>query len=101
LNFRFHLLHGQYRWILCISNIIVTSLYETIEQKKIGLFESPTGTGKSLSIICGSFKWLSDHIQKYNEQYVEMRMEEYVKTITVQAKGIFVSTRPSMDVGAN
>ena len=38
----------------------MTAIYQCIEEKKIGLFESPTGTGKSLSIICGSLTWLRD-----------------------------------------
>ena len=40
------------------------SVYDTLEASKIGVFESPTGTGKSLSLICGSFKWLRDHESK-------------------------------------
>lgn len=36
-------------------------LYVCLEGGKLGLFESPTGTGKSLSLICGALKWLVDH----------------------------------------
>lgn len=36
------------------------SVYECLEDGKIGVFESPTGTGKSLSLLCGSLKWLRD-----------------------------------------
>ncbi|KAH0073180.1 ATP-dependent RNA helicase CHL1, partial [Aureobasidium melanogenum] len=43
------------------------TLYNCIEQGKIGIFESPTGTrleGKSLSLACGSLTWLRDHKRK-------------------------------------
>ncbi|KAH0144228.1 ATP-dependent RNA helicase CHL1, partial [Aureobasidium melanogenum] len=40
------------------------ALYDCIEQGKIGIFESPTGTGKSLSLACGSLTWLRDHKRK-------------------------------------
>lgn len=36
------------------------SLYNVLDQGKVGIFESPTGTGKSLSLLCGSLKWLYD-----------------------------------------
>ncbi|KAA1116221.1 ATP-dependent DNA helicase chl1 [Puccinia graminis f. sp. tritici] len=33
-------------------------LFEVIEHQKVGIFESPTGTGKSLSLICAALTWL-------------------------------------------
>ncbi|KAI7865468.1 helicase C-terminal domain-containing protein [Spinellus fusiger] len=44
-----------------IQNDFMRSLYSTLSESKIGIFESPTGTGKSLSLICGSMSWLNDH----------------------------------------
>ncbi|KAJ5469466.1 ATP-dependent DNA helicase chl1 [Penicillium diatomitis] len=40
------------------------ALYGCLEDGKVGVFESPTGTGKSLSLICGSLTWLRDHRRK-------------------------------------
>ncbi|XP_037085600.1 ATP-dependent DNA helicase DDX11-like [Pollicipes pollicipes] len=37
------------------------TLYWALEEKKLGIFESPTGTGKSLALICGAVRWLRDH----------------------------------------
>ncbi|KAL3256382.1 hypothetical protein ABHI18_007609 [Aspergillus niger] len=53
---------------------LMRALYSCLEQGKVAVFESPTGTvskvlisfystctGKSLSLICGSLTWLRDH----------------------------------------
>ncbi|KAF2495071.1 DNA repair helicase [Lophium mytilinum] len=47
-----------------IQKEFMNALYDCIESGKVGIFESPTGTGKSLSLICGSLTWLRDHKRK-------------------------------------
>lgn len=37
---------------------LMEAIYECIVSSSVGCFESPTGTGKSLSAICASFHWL-------------------------------------------
>lgn len=44
-----------------IQDQFMRSLYSVVENRKIGIFESPTGTGKTLSLMCSALKWLSDH----------------------------------------
>jgi chromosome transmission fidelity protein 1 len=44
-----------------IQTEFMNAVYDCLEDGKVGIFESPTGTGKSLSLICGSLTWLRDH----------------------------------------
>lgn len=44
-----------------IQKQFMNAVYDCLEDGKVGIFESPTGTGKSLSLICGSLTWLRDH----------------------------------------
>ncbi len=44
-----------------IQKEFMNAVYDCLEDGKVGIFESPTGTGKSLSLICGSLTWLRDH----------------------------------------
>lgn len=44
------------------------ALYGAIELRRVGIFESPTGTGKSLSLTCGALKWLYDNDQATKDE---------------------------------
>ncbi|XP_066446995.1 ATP-dependent DNA helicase DDX11 isoform X3 [Eleutherodactylus coqui] len=51
-----------------IQEQFMTALYQVLEDGKVGIFESPTGTGKSLSLICGSLAWLRDFEEKKRQE---------------------------------
>ncbi|KAE8740581.1 hypothetical protein FOCC_FOCC013914 [Frankliniella occidentalis] len=51
-----------------IQKDFMTALYTALEDGKLGIFESPTGTGKSLSLICGALTWLCDHERNEHEK---------------------------------
>ncbi|KAF7924299.1 uncharacterized protein EAE98_007350 [Botrytis deweyae] len=41
-----------------IQETFMQTVWDVLEEGKIGILESPTGTGKSLSLICGGVTWL-------------------------------------------
>ncbi|KAF9188409.1 DEAD H (Asp-Glu-Ala-Asp His) box helicase 11 [Haplosporangium sp. Z 11] len=59
-----------------IQTEFMRQLYQCIDQRKVGIFESPTGTGKSLSMICGAVTWLMDRERAEREKIKEEQAEE-------------------------
>ncbi|XP_062276956.1 ATP-dependent DNA helicase DDX11 [Scomber scombrus] len=51
------------------------ALYGALDQSKVGIFESPTGTGKSLSLICGALSWLTDFEERRRKETVALLQE--------------------------
>ncbi|KAL4259654.1 ATP-dependent helicase Rad3/Chl1-like protein [Pleurotus pulmonarius] len=43
---------------------LMKHVYSAIENRKIAIVESPTGTGKTLSLLCATFTWLMDEKQR-------------------------------------
>ncbi|KAI5995214.1 DNA repair helicase [Pisolithus albus] len=43
---------------------LMKHLYSSIEHKRVTIVESPTGTGKTLSLLCASLSWLADEQQR-------------------------------------
>ncbi|XP_022954242.1 ATP-dependent DNA helicase DDX11 isoform X1 [Cucurbita moschata] len=43
------------------------ALYKFLNKGGISMLESPTGTGKTLSIICGALQWVADQRKKQND----------------------------------
>ncbi|KAI7752029.1 hypothetical protein M8C21_009210, partial [Ambrosia artemisiifolia] len=44
----------------------MNALYDSLDKGGIAMLESPTGTGKTLSIICSALQWLIDRKQAQN-----------------------------------
>ena len=50
---------------------LMRELYRCLDEGGIGVFESPTGTGKSLSLICGALRWQLDQQGKEEEEVAQ------------------------------
>ncbi|KAL8943258.1 MAG: hypothetical protein Q9216_001169 [Gyalolechia sp. 2 TL-2023] len=54
-----------------IQEQLMNAVYDCVSAGKVGIFESPTGTGKSLSLICSTLTWLREEQKKAFDQEVE------------------------------
>ncbi|XP_054844360.1 ATP-dependent DNA helicase DDX11 [Eublepharis macularius] len=59
-----------------IQEEFMAKLYQVLEAGNIGIFESPTGTGKSLSLICGALTWLRDFEEKKRQEEARLLATE-------------------------
>ncbi|KAK5108500.1 hypothetical protein LTR62_008240 [Meristemomyces frigidus] len=60
-----------------IQQQFMVAMYDCIEQGGVGIFESPTGTGKSLSLICSALTWLREHKRRlYDEATAFVEVED-------------------------
>lgn len=54
---------------------LMKNIYDTLNNDyKLGIFESPTGTGKTLSLICSTMTWLREYKAKINEGILEEKL---------------------------
>uniref|UniRef100_A0A674IFC7 ATP-dependent DNA helicase DDX11 n=1 Tax=Terrapene triunguis TaxID=2587831 RepID=A0A674IFC7_9SAUR len=60
-----------------IQEDFMAKLYDVLEAGKVGIFESPTGTGKSLSLICGALSWLRDFEEKKKQEEACLLADEH------------------------
>jgi len=51
-----------------IQDQFMRALFTCLEEGQLGIFESPTGTGKSLSLICGALTWYLASEKKRKEE---------------------------------
>ncbi|KAF8558368.1 DNA repair helicase [Imleria badia] len=47
-----------------IQTDLMKHVYSSIEQRHVTIVESPTGTGKTLSLLCSSLSWLTDERER-------------------------------------
>lgn len=78
-----------------IQKQFMQNLYSCLEQRNLGVFESPTGTGKTMSIICGAAKWLIDH-EKHKKQQLQSEikeLEQKLESLKIDDEGDWFSTQ--------
>ncbi|VDK76822.1 unnamed protein product, partial [Anisakis simplex] len=64
-----------------IQLALMREIRKCLNDSKIGIFESPTGTGKSLSVICSSLNWLENFELKQRSE-----LEKQIKDADEKAK---------------
>ncbi|XP_023304676.2 ATP-dependent DNA helicase DDX11 [Lucilia cuprina] len=79
-----------------IQQELMQELYKVLENKQIGIFESPTGTGKSLTLTCAALKWLEDHEQLVRNELLQRLSEVQKEVIKLEKESLEVTDWISM-----
>lgn len=59
---------------------LMNSMTRVMDESLIGIMESPTGTGKTLSIICSSLSWLKKH-RDDNKRKTQQQLESLIRQL--------------------
>jgi chromosome transmission fidelity protein 1 len=58
-----------------IQTAFMSNVFQCLKEEKLGIFESPTGTGKSLSLICGALTWFMQY-EKHRKLQLQRQIDD-------------------------
>ncbi|KAF9235161.1 DNA repair helicase [Melanogaster broomeanus] len=71
-----------------IQNDLMKHVYSSIEKKHVTVVESPTGTGKTLSLLCSSLSWLTDERERARKGLISQQASGSNEPAWVSAQAV-------------